>query len=36
VRQQAYARAAARGARHLATEDGAGQALKAVQRLTTG
>ncbi|MGW7525925.1 glycosyltransferase [Streptomyces sp. NPDC054783] len=36
VRQQTYARAAARGAQQMATEDGAGQALKAIQRLTTG
>ncbi|MEU5595073.1 glycosyltransferase [Streptomyces sp. NPDC020298] len=34
VKQQAYARAAATAAQHLAAEDGAGQALKAVQRLT--
>ncbi|MEU6553383.1 glycosyltransferase [Streptomyces sp. NPDC046915] len=33
VKQQAYARAAATAARHMATEDGAGQALKAVQQL---
>ncbi|MGV4988149.1 glycosyltransferase [Streptomyces sp. NRAIS4] len=33
VKQQAYARAAARGAQHMATEDGAGQALKAIQQL---
>lgn len=36
VRQRAHSRAAARAARHLATENGAGQALKAVQRLTGG
>jgi hypothetical protein len=36
VRQQTYARAAARGAQHMATEDGAGRALKAIQRLTNG
>ncbi|MFJ4710490.1 glycosyltransferase [Streptomyces anulatus] len=36
VKQQAWTRAAARAAQHLATEDGAGQALKAVQQLTDG
>ncbi|MFJ8540887.1 glycosyltransferase [Streptomyces sp. NPDC093586] len=36
VQQQTYARAAAGGARHMATEDGAGQVLKAVQQLTDG
>ncbi|MGW2666944.1 glycosyltransferase [Streptomyces sp. NPDC001272] len=36
VERQAYRRAAAQAAHHLATEDGAGQALKAVQRLTGG
>jgi UDP:flavonoid glycosyltransferase YjiC (YdhE family) len=34
VRQQAYARAASIAAQHMATEDGAGQAVKAVERLT--
>lgn len=36
VKQQAYARAAARAARHLVAEDGAGQVLKAIQRLMDG
>lgn len=36
VTQQAYARAAARAAQYLETEDGAGQALKAIQQLTDG
>ncbi|MBJ7002369.1 glycosyltransferase family 1 protein [Streptomyces sp. CRPSP2-6A1] len=36
VTQQAYARAAMRAAHHMATEDGAGQALKAVGQLTEG
>lgn len=36
VRQQKYARAAAKAAAHTATEDGAGQVLKAIQRLHTG
>lgn len=36
VKQQAYSRAAAETAHHLGTEDGAGQALKAIQRLTDG
>ncbi|MFF8504549.1 hypothetical protein ACF07L_28415 [Streptomyces anulatus] len=36
VKQQAWTRAAARASQHLATEDGAGQALKAVQQLTDG
>jgi UDP:flavonoid glycosyltransferase YjiC (YdhE family) len=36
VRQQTYARAAARVAQHMATEDGAGQALKVIQQLTDG
>ncbi|SOE07371.1 glycosyltransferase [Streptomyces sp. Ag109_G2-15] len=34
VKQQTYARAAARAAQHMATEDGTGQTLKAVERLT--
>lgn len=34
VRQQAYARAASVAAQHMATEDGAGRAVKAVERLT--
>lgn len=34
VRQQAYSRAAAIAAQHLAAEDGAGEAVKAVERLT--
>ncbi|MFI0242251.1 glycosyltransferase [Streptomyces sp. NPDC016845] len=34
VKQQAYSRAAAKAAQHLAAEDGAGQALKTIQRLT--
>lgn len=34
VRRQTYARAASVAARHLATEDGAGQAVKALERLT--
>lgn len=33
VRQQTYTRAAARAARHMVTEDGAGQALNAIQLL---
>ncbi|GGJ42126.1 glycosyltransferase [Streptomyces brasiliensis] len=36
VREQTYTRAAARGAQHMATEDGAGQALRAIQQLTNG
>lgn len=36
VRQQAHSRAAARAAQHLVTENGAGQALKAIQQLTDG
>ncbi|MBF6049603.1 glycosyltransferase [Streptomyces sp. NRRL B-1677] len=36
VKQQTYARAAERVARHMATEDGTAQVLKAVQRLTKG
>ncbi|MEV6613162.1 hypothetical protein AB0N31_04610 [Streptomyces sp. NPDC051051] len=36
VKQQAHSRAAARAAQHLVTENGAGQVLKAVQRLTDG
>ncbi|MER6999424.1 glycosyltransferase [Streptomyces sp. NPDC000410] len=36
VRQQTYARAAAKAARHMATEDGAGQVLKAVQQSASG
>ncbi|MGW6317612.1 glycosyltransferase [Streptomyces sp. NPDC055099] len=36
VKQQAHSRAAARAAHHLATENGAGQALKAIQQLTDG
>ncbi|MET7700478.1 glycosyltransferase [Streptomyces sp. NPDC005485] len=36
VKQQAFTQAAARAAQHLMTEDGAGQALKAVQQLTDG
>ncbi|MDQ1050600.1 glycosyltransferase [Streptomyces sp. V4I2] len=34
VRRQAYARAASVAARHMATEDGAGMAVKALERLT--
>ncbi|MFD2691211.1 glycosyltransferase [Streptomyces phyllanthi] len=34
VRRQTYARAAATAARHMATEDGAGRALRAVQHMT--
>ncbi|MEU6606396.1 glycosyltransferase [Streptomyces shenzhenensis] len=33
VKQHAYTRAATRGAQHMAVEDGAGQALKAIQQL---
>ncbi|MFC9926929.1 glycosyltransferase [Streptomyces sp. NPDC127190] len=36
VKQQAYTRAAAEAARHMATEDGAGRVLKAIERLTSG
>jgi len=36
VKQQGYSRAAGRAAQHLRSEDGAGQALKAVQRLPGG
>ncbi|MFE4753000.1 glycosyltransferase [Streptomyces mirabilis] len=36
VKQQAHSRAAARAAQHLVTENGAGQALKAIQQLTDG
>ncbi|MEV4502176.1 glycosyltransferase [Streptomyces klenkii] len=36
VKQPTYARAAESAARHMATEDGAAQTLKAVQRLTKG
>ncbi|MFJ3720475.1 glycosyltransferase [Streptomyces sp. NPDC090057] len=36
VRLQTYSRAAAEAARHLAAEDGAGETLKAVRRLTDG
>lgn len=36
VRRQTYSRAAAEAARHLAAEDGAGETLKAVRRLTDG
>ncbi|MEV7728216.1 glycosyltransferase [Streptomyces sp. NPDC087917] len=36
VNDQTYVRAAARAAQHLATEDGAGRTLKAIQRLTEG
>ncbi|MFE4824361.1 glycosyltransferase [Streptomyces sp. NPDC056704] len=36
VKQQAHSRAAARAAQHLVTENGAGQALKAIRRLTDG
>lgn len=36
VKQQAHSRAAAKAARQLATENGAGQALKAIQQLTGG
>ncbi|MGQ4385161.1 glycosyltransferase [Streptomyces sp. SAS_270] len=36
VKQQAFTQAAARAAQHLMTEDGAGQALKAVRQLTAG
>ncbi|MGW3680641.1 glycosyltransferase [Streptomyces prasinus] len=33
VKQQAYTRAAVRGAHHMATEDGAGRTLEAIQQL---
>lgn len=36
VRQQSYTLAAARAAHHMACEDGAGRALKAIQQLTDG
>ncbi|UFR06883.1 glycosyltransferase [Streptomyces sp. Go40/10] len=36
VGQQSYSRAAARAARHLVTENGSGQVLRAVQQLTDG
>ncbi|MFF8554141.1 glycosyltransferase [Streptomyces sp. NPDC015501] len=36
VKQQVYSRSAARAAHHLMTENGAGQALQAIQRLTGG
>ncbi|WP_369213159.1 glycosyltransferase [Streptomyces flavofungini] len=36
VKQQAHSRAAARAAQHLMTENGAGQALKAIHQLTDG
>ncbi|WP_328759418.1 glycosyltransferase [Streptomyces sp. NBC_00271] len=36
VKQQAHSRAAAEAAQHLVTENGAGQALKAIQQLTDG
>ncbi|MFF0225319.1 glycosyltransferase [Streptomyces sp. NPDC004629] len=36
VRQQTCTRAAASGAHHMASEDGAGQTLKTIQRLTNG
>ncbi|MGW4048004.1 glycosyltransferase [Streptomyces sp. NPDC004721] len=36
VKQQTYARAAARGAQHMVTEDGAGQTLEAIQQLANG
>ncbi|MGA5069094.1 glycosyltransferase [Streptomyces exfoliatus] len=36
VKQQAHSRAAAKAAQHLMTENGAGQALKAIQQLTDG
>ena len=36
VKQQTYTRAAARAAQHMGTEDGAGQAVKAIQQLTEG
>ncbi|MER7200596.1 UDP-glucose--sterol glucosyltransferase [Streptomyces sp. CB01635] len=36
VKQHAFTQAAARAAKHLVTEDGAGQALKAIQRLSDG
>ncbi|GAA3080843.1 hypothetical protein GCM10020000_78380 [Streptomyces olivoverticillatus] len=34
VKQQAYARAAASAAQHMATEDGAGRAVKLIEQLT--
>ncbi|MFG2126057.1 glycosyltransferase [Streptomyces sp. NPDC048710] len=34
VKQQTYARAAAKAAHHMATEDGTGQTLKAIEQLT--
>ncbi|MEU0212443.1 glycosyltransferase [Streptomyces canus] len=36
VKQQAHSRAAAKAAQHLMTENGAGQALKAIQQLSGG
>ncbi|MFJ6699886.1 glycosyltransferase [Streptomyces sp. NPDC091272] len=36
VKQQAHSRAAAKAAQHLVTENGAGQALKAIRQLTDG
>ncbi|MEU3226686.1 glycosyltransferase [Streptomyces sp. NPDC006976] len=36
VREPAYAEAAAKGARHMAAEDGAGRTVELVQRLTDG
>lgn len=36
VKQQTYTRAAATAAHHMATEDGAGQTLKAIQQLAGG
>lgn len=36
VKQQAFTLAAARAAKHLVPEDGAGQALKAIQQLSDG
>ncbi|MGW3495301.1 glycosyltransferase [Streptomyces sp. NPDC001020] len=36
VRQQAYTQAAASAAQHMATEDGAGRVVTAIQRLTRG
>lgn len=36
VNQQAYSRAAARGAQHMAAENGARKTLKAIQQMTGG
>ncbi|WP_325176534.1 hypothetical protein [Streptomyces sp. BSE6.1] len=36
VKQQTHSRAAAQAAQHMATENGAGKAIKAIQQLTDG